>query len=140
MVINTYHVLKLLFVVPSEPQSLEIVSVYSNSVTLQWMPPETSSGVITHYSILYNGVNITNFGNNMLMFTIGGLSPDTVYVLQLRAHTGAGAGPSARLTFLTRRLTNNCNLYPTETVLQRHLQCDISDIRQHWVITTVPAS
>ena len=27
-------------------------------------------------------------------------------------------------------------LYPTEAILQRHLQCDISDIRQHWVITT----
>ena len=27
-------------------------------------------------------------------------------------------------------------LYPTEAILQRHLKCDISDIRQHWVITT----
>ena len=27
-------------------------------------------------------------------------------------------------------------LYPTEAILQRHLQCDISVIRQYWVITT----
>ena len=26
--------------------------------------------------------------------------------------------------------------YPTEAILQRHLQCDISDTRQYWVITT----
>ena len=124
MVIYTYHVLKLLFVVPSKPQSLEIVSVNSSSVTLQWIPPETPNGVITHYSIQYNGINITNLGNNMLMDTIEGLSPDTVYVSQLRAHTGAGAGPPTRLTFLTRKC-NSCNLYSTEAILQRHLQCDI---------------
>ena len=28
------------------------------------------------------------------------------------------------------------HIYPTEVILQRHLQCDISDTRQHWVITT----
>ena len=83
---------------------MEIVSVNSSSVTLQWMPPETPNGVITHYSIQYNGINITNFGNNTLMDTIEGLSPDTVYVLRLRAHTGAGAGLSTSLTFLTCKL------------------------------------
>ena len=31
----------ILSLVPSEPCSLEVASVTSNSVTLQWMPPET---------------------------------------------------------------------------------------------------
>ena len=26
-------------------------------------------------------------------------------------------------------------LYPTKAILQRHLQCNISDIRQYWVAT-----
>ena len=86
---------------------MEIVSVNSTSVTLQWMPPETPNGVITQYSIQYNKINITNFGNNMLMDTVEGLSPDTVYVLQLRAHTGAGAGPPSNRTILTSKLCSS---------------------------------
>ena len=65
------------------------------------MPPETPNGVITQYSIQQNGSKITNFGNNMLMGTIEGFSPDTVYVLQLRAHTVVGAGPPSNLTIVT---------------------------------------
>ena len=93
-----------LFAVPSEPCSLAVFFVTSSSVTLQWMSPETPNGVITQYSILYNGTNITDFGNNMLMDTIEGLLPDTVYVLQLRAHTKVGPGPPSNLTIVTCKL------------------------------------
>ena len=93
-----------LFAVPSEPHSLVVFSVTSNSITLQWESPETPNGVITQYSILYNGTNITDFGNSMLMGTIERLSPDNVYVLQLRAHTAAGAGPPSNLTVVTCKL------------------------------------
>ena len=68
---------------------------------LQWGPPETPNGVITQYSIQRNGISVGNPSNNELMYTIGGLSPDTVYVLQLRAHTGAGAGSSSNRTIIT---------------------------------------
>ena len=78
----------------------------SSSVTLQWMPPLTPNGVITQYSILYNGINITNFGNNTLMYTIEGLSPDTVYDVQLRAHTVVGPGEPSSISFLTCKLLN----------------------------------
>ena len=83
---------------------MEVVELNSSSVTLQWSPPRAPNGVITQYSIQYNGINITNFGNNMLMDTIEGLSPDTVYVLQLRAHIGVGAGPPSNLTIVTSKL------------------------------------
>ena len=95
---------------PSEPLSLEVISVNSSSLTLQWRPPTTPNGIITQYSILFNGISITNFGNSMLMGTIGGLSPDTVYVLQLRAHTGVGAGSPSSISFLTCKLSSCCNL------------------------------
>ena len=78
----------------------------SSSVTLQWRPPLTPNGIITQYSILYNGTNITNFGNNMLMDSIEGLSPDTVYTLQLRAHTVVGPGEPSSIAFLTCKLLN----------------------------------
>ena len=93
-----------MFVVPSKPRSLEILSVNSNSATLQWIPPEIPNGVITHYSIQLDGTNTVNFSSSVLMYTVEGLLPDTVYVLQLRAHTGAGAGPSSTISFKTCKL------------------------------------
>ena len=96
----------MLFVVPSKPRSLEILSVNSNSATLQWIPPDTPNGVITHYSIQLDGTNVSIIISSVLMYTIEGLSSDTVYVLQLRAHTGAGAGPSSTITFVTCKLSN----------------------------------
>ena len=68
------------------------------------MPPEVPNGVITQYSIQLNGTDISSLSNNELMYTIEGLSPDTVYVLQVRAHTGAGAGPSSSITIVTCKL------------------------------------
>ena len=94
------------FVVPSEPQSLETVSVNSSSVTLQWKPPVTPNGVITQYSLQYNTTAVANTTNNVLIYTVNGLSPETVYVLQVRAHTSEGAGPPNIITIITRKLLN----------------------------------
>ena len=96
---------------PSEPYSLEIVSIASSFLTFQWMPPKVPNGVITQYSIQLNGTNISSLSRNELMYTIEGLSPDTVYVLQVRAHTVLGAGPSSSITVVTCKLliiTNTC--------------------------------
>ena len=98
------YLLIIIYVVPSEPQSLEIVSVTSSSMTIQWTPPDVPNGIITYYSIERNKTNIANFSSNELMYTIEGLSPDTVYVLQLRAYTGAGAGLASNVTFITCKL------------------------------------
>ena len=83
---------------------MEIVAVTSSAVTLQWRSPETPNGIITQYSIQHNGTNVAGLESNVFMYTIEGLSPDTVYVLQLRAHTGAGAGLSSNITILTGKL------------------------------------
>ena len=97
---NTRH---LLCLVPSEPQ-LEMISVNSSSVTLQWSPPDLSNGVITQYSIQLNGTNATELSSNETMYTIGELSLDTVYVLQLSAHTSVGEGPPSSITIITCKL------------------------------------
>ena len=86
---------------------MEVVSVTTSSVTLKWMPPEATNDVITQYSIQYGGTIINNFGNNTLNTMIGTieeLSPDTEYILQLRAYTRVGAGPPSSLTVLTCKL------------------------------------
>ena len=94
---------------PSEPQFLKVVSVNSTSVTLKWSSPDTSNGVITRYSIQFDATVINNFGSNMLnmpelMGTVEGLSPDTMYLLRLRAHTRVGAGPPSSVTVITSKL------------------------------------
>ena len=102
-----HYILCYLFIVPSEPQSLEIISITSSSVTLQWMPPVTPNGIITQYSIQFNATVINNFGNNMLnmlMGTVEGLSPDTVYTLQLTAYTSVGEGQPSNIAIITREL------------------------------------
>ena len=96
----------LSFVVPSEPHSLQAVYINSNSVTLQWMQPENPNGGITQYSIQFGDTIVNDFGSNALMDTIQGLSPDTVYMLQLRAHTIVGEGPPANIIVTTGNLIN----------------------------------
>ena len=59
----------------------------------------------------------------MLMYTVGGLSPDTVYVLHLIARTGAGAGNPISVTIVTCKLLNiasSCN------IIILYCICDIS--------------
>ena len=83
------------------------MSVTTDSVTLQWKPPQTTNGVITHYSVKYEGTVINSFSDNMsdtMTRNIGGLSSDTEYTLHLRAHTKAGEGLPASITVKTRKL------------------------------------
>ena len=97
----------IIFLATSVPCSVKVASLTSSTVTLQWEPPETPNGLITKYSIQYDGSVVDNFGNvtlDGLMGTVEGLSPDTEYVLQLRAHTRVGPGPPASLTVKTSEL------------------------------------
>ena len=73
-------------------------------MTLQWRPPVTPNGIITQYSLQYNTTAVANTTNNVLMYTVSGLSPETVYVLQVRAHTSVGVGPSSGVIVVTRKL------------------------------------
>ena len=73
-------------------------------MTLQWIAPKTTNGVITRYSIKYADIVVNNFGNNTLLGTVEGLSPDTEYELKLSAHTCVGAGPPSSLTVKTCKL------------------------------------
>ena len=91
--------------VPSEPQ-LELVSINSSSVTLQWSPPDLRNGVITQYSIQRNGTDRVDLNSSVLMYIIGQLPSDTVYVLQLTASTSVGEGPPTSVTIITCKLFN----------------------------------
>ena len=73
-------------------------------MTLSWMPPDTPNGIIIQYEVQYS-VNSTtllvNFADT-LMGTVEGLSPVTLYTLQIRAYTRVGIGPfSSMITLMT---------------------------------------
>ena len=107
---NDYLTLPNLFVAPSEPQQLEVVTITSTSVTLQWMPPKYPNGIITQYSIHYDKIDIDDFGNKFsdkMIGTIERLSPDTVYLLKMKAYTRIGPGPPVSLTVGTCKLMNS---------------------------------
>ena len=58
------------------------------------MAPDTPSGIIIQYEVQYsvNSTSLVNF-TDTLMGTVEGLSPGTIYTLQIRAYTIMGAGP-----------------------------------------------
>ena len=72
------------------------------------MPPKYPNGVITQYSVQYDGINIPNFGknnvSNKIMGTIEGLLPDTDYVFELKAYTRGGPGPPTSVAVKTCKL------------------------------------
>ena len=73
------------------------------------MPPKYPNGVITQYSIEYDGKVIDQFGGDVsdtMNGVIEGLSPDTDYVIKLKAHTRLGSGPPVNLPVKTSKLLN----------------------------------
>ena len=74
------------------------------------MPPKYPNGVITQYSIEYNGKIIDKFGGDVsdkMTGTIEGLSPDTDYVFKMKAYTRVGPGPHFALPVRTCKLLNS---------------------------------
>ncbi|XP_065904893.1 uncharacterized protein [Dysidea avara] len=86
------------------PRLLTADIIQSRFMTLSWMPPDTPNGIIIQYEVQYS-VNSTtllvNFADT-LMGTVEGLSPVTLYTLQIRAYTRVGIGPfSSMITLMT---------------------------------------
>ena len=92
---------------------MEVDTVTSTTVTLQWDPPKYPNGAITKYSVYYDGRDIDDFGgatvdrSDKMTGTIEGLSPDTVYVLEMKAYTRLGPGPPISLPVKTRKSLTN---------------------------------
>ena len=74
------------------------------------MPPKYPNGVITQYSIEYDGEVVEKFGGDVsdtMDGIIEGLSPDTDYIFKMKAYTRVGPGPSCSLLVKTCKLLNN---------------------------------
>jgi len=73
------------------------------------MPPDNPNGIITHYSLQNGIISIANLSSDVQMFTVKGLLPDTMYKLQLRAHTRVGEGLPRSVTAITSELLNTAS-------------------------------
>ena len=86
---------------------MKVVTVTSSSVTLKWKPPKYPNGVITHYSIEYDGKIIDKFGGDVsdkMTGTVEGLSPDNDYMFKMKAYTRVGPGPPVTSPVTTCKL------------------------------------
>ena len=88
------------FLAPTEPRSLMVDSVTDTTVTLSWMTPDPTNGIITQYQLQYRrctGGSYTTLQplNNEVTRTVTGLVVDTEYCFRVRAYTviSLGAGP-----------------------------------------------
>ena len=78
---------------------------------LQWESPATPNGVILLYSLKYNSTTqiVINTSGDVLMYTVGGLSSENVYVFQVTAYTRVGEGPPINITLVIRKLLAKCH-------------------------------
>ena len=86
------------------PCSLAAENVQSTFMTLSWMSPDTPNGIIIQYEVQFSVNSLASLVNftDTLMGTVEGLSPSTIYTLQIRAYTRVGAGPfSNSITVMT---------------------------------------
>uniref|UniRef100_A0A3B3HD96 receptor protein-tyrosine kinase n=1 Tax=Oryzias latipes TaxID=8090 RepID=A0A3B3HD96_ORYLA len=85
---------------PSAVSGIRKEKTTRNSVSLAWQEPERPNGIILDYEIKYYEKEEQETSYTILRargcnVTLGGLKPNTAYLLQIRARTAAGYGASS---------------------------------------------
>ncbi|KAM6288701.1 phosphatidylinositol phosphatase PTPRQ [Spheniscus humboldti] len=77
--------------VPDAVQNVHCIAMSWQSILVQWDPPASSNGVITHYIITVEG-NSTNFSSYDRLHTFRNLLSNITYQFKIKAATSAGDG------------------------------------------------
>ncbi|XP_074936838.1 phosphatidylinositol phosphatase PTPRQ isoform X2 [Phalacrocorax aristotelis] len=77
--------------VPDAVQNVHCIATSWQSILVQWDPPASSNGVITHYIITVEG-NSTKFLSYDTLHTFGNLLSNITYQFKIKAATSAGDG------------------------------------------------
>ena len=101
---------------PTVPRLLTVINATDNAVTLSWMEPNVSNGIITIYQIQYG---LAGGGDQQLVlqnvtslsYTVTGLMSNTPYRFRVAAATRVGLGS----------YTNYTNSYTTGKLLRGSL-------------------
>ena len=88
--------------VPGKPQAPTVSAATPYSLTVEWTEPENTGSAITDYDVQYREVGSGGFTDALhegtaLTATLTGLSPDTVYKVQVRASNATGTGAWSEL-------------------------------------------
>ena len=91
-------------IVPGIPGDLFVNEINSTTVTVSWVEPSITNGIITMYEIVYSLGNYSVFDDDATVISvmatvntsyeiiIGGLDHFTVYTVAVRAYTHVGGG------------------------------------------------
>ncbi|KFP41933.1 Phosphatidylinositol phosphatase PTPRQ, partial [Chlamydotis macqueenii] len=77
--------------VPDAVQNVNCIAISWQSILVQWDPPASSNGIITHYIITVEG-NSTNFSSYDTLHTFRNLLSNITYQFKIKAATSAGDG------------------------------------------------
>ena len=93
------HILQFVdpLLAPGKPQAPTVSAATTYSLTVEWTEPENTGTAITDYDVQYREVGSGSFTDarhegTALRATLTGLSPDTVYEVQVRASNATGTG------------------------------------------------
>lgn len=98
------------FLVPTAPQSLQIVDQFSDTISVKWIRPREVNGVLTGYIVKYwrvgypGVVKTEEVKGDALQAGITGLRAKTRYIIQVAAKTNAGVSKSARIEGQTQNV------------------------------------
>ena len=87
------------FIGPTVPRSLMVDSVTDTTMTLSWIIPDPTNGIITQYQLQYRRCTGGSY-TSLLPFstevtrTVTGLVVNTEYCFRVRAYTVISLGPS----------------------------------------------
>ena len=111
-----------LLLAPGIPGDLFVNEINSTAITVSWVQPAVTNGIITMYEIFYSLGNrsvldatatvvpITATVNTSYEITVGGLDPFTMYTVAVRAFTRIGAGNfTETFSILTDPFSKSCN-------------------------------
>ncbi|KAF2974736.1 hypothetical protein EK904_001603 [Melospiza melodia maxima] len=77
--------------VPDAVQNIRCIATSWQSILVQWDPPASANGIITHYIIAVEG-NSTNFSSSGTLHTFRNLLSNLTYQIKIKAATSAGEG------------------------------------------------
>ena len=75
---------------PGPPKDLTLVNRTCHSITFQWFPPDDTGRLdVTGYGILHNRTAVDTITGTV--YTLEGLTPDTVHTFSVRTRNAIGA-------------------------------------------------
>ena len=99
VILNVYYL-----IAPDIPEDLFVNEINSTAITVSWVEPSITNGIITMYETVYSlgnhsvldddatVISVMATGNTSYEIIIGGLDHFTIYTVAVRAYTRVGGG------------------------------------------------